>query len=132
MSTNILQCLLFSVESINAFHSPVPLDAGIPISCLLRQPKAKLKSENAYSQNRGTGFNYCPLQVHYTPPPSALICGLEFHASHIICSYCSIEAALVIGRVKPRAFSASVIVVVFQRFTPQINDGTSSLTHYHF
>jgi len=53
--------------------------------------------------------------------PSVLICGLEFHASHVICSYCPIETALVIGRIEPHAFPAPVNVVSIQEFTLQIN-----------
>jgi hypothetical protein len=49
------------------------------------------------------------------PLPFASICGLEFNASEIIYSYRSIEAALVIGRVEPHAFSAPDSVVFLQR-----------------
>lgn len=73
---------------------------------------------------KATSFALSPLQTTpRTVPlqhiPLALY-GLEFHASQIIRSYCSIEAALVIGRVEPRAFSAPVSVVLFQRFKPQV------------
>lgn len=49
----------------------------------------------------------------------SLICRLKFYASHVIHSYCSIETALIIDRVEPSAFSASVSIVAFQRLILQ-------------
>ncbi len=51
-------------------------------------------------------------------PITALIYGLEFHTRQVVRPYCSIEPTLVIGRIKPCAFSAPVNVLFFQKFTP--------------
>ncbi len=46
--------------------------------------------------------------------PSGLISGLEFHASCVVCSYCSIKGAQVIGRVEPSVIFAHVNMVSVQ------------------
>lgn len=60
----------------------------------------------------------------------SLFCCLKILTSYILCHYWSIETALIIGRVKPFAFSASIIIFSIQWLTlPNFKQFIFSFSH---